>query len=65
VFKLDVQGQLIWEQTFGGSRDDSAHAIQIASDGAYVVAGHTESGRWFGKGNMWVFKFKPDDVRSK
>lgn len=53
-FKLDSDGELEWEKTFGdtskslwektseGSSDDTANSIQQTKDGGYIVAGQTE-----------------------
>jgi predicted secreted protein len=56
VLKLDENGNVIWEKTYGGTGYDSALSIQQTSDGRYVVAGRTSS---FGAGDydVWVLKF--------
>ncbi|MBW2122122.1 MAG: choice-of-anchor D domain-containing protein, partial [Deltaproteobacteria bacterium] len=64
VLKLDSDGQIVWQRTFGGARDDYASCVREtfdstgASDG-YVVAGETNS---FGPGaeGVWVIKLNPD-----
>ncbi|MEO6932838.1 MAG: gliding motility-associated C-terminal domain-containing protein, partial [Chitinophagaceae bacterium] len=43
VVKLDAAGTLMWEKTFGGSRDDIPRAIQQTAEGGYIVAGYTNS----------------------
>ena len=43
VLKLDSSGTKTWEQTYGGSKDDRAYAIQQTTDGGYIVAGYTRS----------------------
>jgi hypothetical protein len=55
VLKLDANGEIEWQKTYGGSGFDLAHSIQQTQDGGYVVAGWTET---FGAGNMdvWVLK---------
>jgi hypothetical protein len=55
VLKLDANGEIEWQKTYGGSGFDLAHAIQQTQDGGYVVAGWTET---FGAGDMdmWVLK---------
>jgi uncharacterized delta-60 repeat protein len=55
VLKLDGQGDVQWEKTYGGPNDDEANAIVPTSDGGYVVAGWTKS---FGAGkeDVWVLK---------
>jgi uncharacterized delta-60 repeat protein len=55
VLKLDGQGNVQWQKTYGGTGNDGAYAIAPTSDGGYVVAGYTWS---FGAGNgdVWVLK---------
>jgi hypothetical protein len=55
VLKLDANGEIEWQKTYGGSGFDLAHSIQQTQDGGYVVAGWTET---FGAGDtdMWVLK---------
>jgi hypothetical protein len=48
VLKLDGNGAIQWQKTYGGQADDSAISIWQTSDGGYVVAGGTES---FGAGD--------------
>lgn len=43
VVKLDSLGNLIWEQSYGGSSNETANSIQVASDQNYIVAGFTTS----------------------
>jgi len=55
VLKLDENGTIQWQKTYGGRKGDEAWAIRQTSDGGYVVAGETES---FGVGesDVWVLK---------
>ena len=55
IVKLDPNGEIEWQKTYGGSGLDLAHAIQQTQDGGYVVAGWTGS---FGAGDKdaWVLK---------
>ena len=48
VLKLNADGSVAWQKTYGGSGDDIANSIQQTSDGGYIVAGHTTS---FGAGD--------------
>ncbi len=59
VLKLDQDGTLQWQKTYGGQDDDSAVSIRQTSDGGYVVAGGTES---YGAGDrdFWVLKLDED-----
>jgi uncharacterized delta-60 repeat protein len=55
VLKLDSNGDISWEKTYGGPATDSASSIKQTLDGGYVVAGYTAS---FGAGgyDAWVLK---------
>lgn len=55
ILKLDVNGNILWQKAYGGSKDDMAYSICESSDGKYVVAGESSS---FGAGNVdfWVLK---------
>ena len=50
--KTDVQGNLIWQRTFGGSGYDFGRAVEPASDGGFLIAGSTDS---FGEGETDVY----------
>ncbi|RLE78827.1 MAG: hypothetical protein DRJ51_08890, partial [Thermoprotei archaeon] len=52
VLKLDENGGIEWQKTYGGSGYDIAWSVQQTSDGGYIVAGGTGS---FGEG-VWVLK---------
>ncbi|RLI80952.1 MAG: hypothetical protein DRP01_11435, partial [Archaeoglobales archaeon] len=54
VLKLDEDGNVEWQKTYGGSGWDEAYSIQQTSDGGYIVAGVTDS---FGAGgDFWILK---------
>ncbi|MBI5740237.1 MAG: choice-of-anchor D domain-containing protein [Nitrospirae bacterium] len=55
ILKLDASGNVQWQKTFGGYRNDYSKYVLQTSDGGYVVAGWTAS---FGRGDFdfWVFK---------
>jgi len=59
VLKLNPDGSLAWQKTFGGSSFDYAYSIQQTTDGGYIVAGWTES---FGSAgcNAYILKLNPD-----
>jgi len=61
VLKLDLQGNLVWEKTYGGKRHDAAKSIVVNSDGDFLVAGNTWSNDGDisnnqGHGDAWVIK---------
>jgi hypothetical protein len=61
IIKLDKNGNLEWEKTYGGSEDDEAKSIQQTQDGGYIVAGYTESTDGdvtnnHGGSDVWIIK---------
>jgi len=59
ILKLNSDGAIEWQQTYGGSDDDAAYSVSQTGDGGYVVAGNTES---FGAGliDIWILKLNSD-----
>jgi hypothetical protein len=55
LFKTDAYGNMIWNQTYGGTQFDYATSLVATSDGGYAVAGGTYS---FGAGkrDFWLIK---------
>ena len=47
IVKIDPDGHLEWEKTFGGNADDYCECVQQTTDGGYILAGWTSS---FGAG---------------
>lgn len=43
VIKIDTQGNLLWEKSFGGSEIDQARAITKTNDNSYIIAGNSFS----------------------
>jgi uncharacterized delta-60 repeat protein len=59
VLKLNSDGTVSWQKTYGGSSADRAYSIQQTSDGGYIVAGFTAS-FGAGSGDFWVLKLNSD-----
>ena len=55
VIKLDKQGKIVWDKTYGGSESDYGVSLIQTTDGGYAVAGITES-KGAGGENLWVIK---------
>jgi len=55
VIKLDTDGNILWEKTYGGEGKEQAWSVDVTKDGGYIVAGGTLS---FGAGgaDYWVIK---------
>jgi hypothetical protein len=43
TLRLDANGQKLWEESYGGTGDDSLAVVLQTSDGGYLVAGSSES----------------------
>ncbi|HUI40179.1 MAG TPA: hypothetical protein VLY86_04570 [Methanothrix sp.] len=58
LLKTDADGNLVWDKTYGGPKDDVGMSVIQAGDG-YAVAGRTAS---FGSGgdDIWLLKVGPD-----
>jgi|GEM_PF-1445399 len=57
IFKTDYSGYLLWQKSYGGSRDDEATSVIQTKDGGYAVAGFTNST----DGNVTGIHTDPDD----
>jgi len=55
VLRLDKDGNVLWQKTYGGLGNDGAYSIRQTSDVGYIVAGYTYS---FGAvtPDFWVLK---------
>jgi hypothetical protein len=61
MIKLDEDGNLIWEQTYGGSQFDLAQAVVQSKDGGFLIVGNTKSDDKnstinYGENDIWVVK---------
>jgi hypothetical protein len=43
IVKLDANGLIEWEQSYGGTEWDTSHSIQQTTDGGYIIAGESKS----------------------
>ena len=43
LVKIDVEGNILWNKTYGGSMDDAGRAVALTQDNCYMVAGYTDS----------------------
>src|SRR3990167_857904 len=55
VLKLNSDGTVVWQKTYGGTKSDSASSIQQTSDEGYIVVGNTYS-FGTGSGDFWILK---------
>lgn len=62
VTKVNRQGEIRWERTYGGSARDGATSVIPAGDGGYIVSGITQS---YGSGGKDVFVLSIDEQGKK
>ncbi|MEO9512994.1 MAG: hypothetical protein ABJN84_13900 [Flavobacteriaceae bacterium] len=61
VIKIDDNGNLVWEKSFGGMGFDAARGIKTTLDGGFVIAGNSKSSDGDadennGENDLWVIK---------
>jgi PKD-like domain/Secretion system C-terminal sorting domain len=62
IIKLDANGIMQWEKSYGGSQPEVPASIQQTADGGYVVAGYSQSvdgdvmGSHGGAPDFWVIR---------
>ena len=44
IIKLDITGNIQWQNTIGGRGDDKLYSLQQTSDGGYILGGNSTSG---------------------
>jgi hypothetical protein len=61
VVKLDINGNLQWQKTFGGSNEEDNVVMESTADGGYIIGSSSFSsdgdiGSAFGSRDFWIFK---------
>jgi len=62
LVKIDDNGIIEWDQTFGGLQEDSASSLQMTSDCGYIIAGTTKT---FTNGDNDICVIKTDALGSE
>ena len=55
VLKLDEEGNILWDKTYGGEENDGAFSVVEAEGQSYIICGYTWS-NGKGKDDGWVIK---------
>jgi hypothetical protein len=63
AIKIDEDGDLVWESTFGGENYDFAYSVVATRDGNYVTAGYTSSFADKKASDMYLVKFNDKGKR--
>ncbi|MEW5922830.1 MAG: T9SS type A sorting domain-containing protein [Candidatus Zixiibacteriota bacterium] len=58
LIKIDANGNVAWEKTYGGAMDDRIYSICLALDGTIMLTGSTDS-FGAGKGDIYMVKTNP------
>lgn len=63
IVKLDEEGTIAWQRTFGGDKDDNLFTLSQTKDGGYILGGNSNSGATHSKTksnkegtDFWVVK---------
>ena len=70
VVKTDVNGNILWDKTYGGDGNDQLYSIQQTIDGGYILGGWSQSGisgdktqANQGGSDFWVIKINASGVK--
>ena len=61
MVKINTDGELLWEKSFGGGNFDGVQAIRVAQNGGFLIAGNSRSSDGDlsenkGQNDAWLFK---------
>ncbi len=60
LMKFDADGNVVWQLTWGGTREDSGRGVAIGPDGSVYLTGVTQSFGPFLGAAAFLLKFSPD-----
>lgn len=61
LVKIDDDGNLVWQKTFGGSGFDAAESVSLSKDGGFIITGNSkssdkDSSANAGENDIWLIK---------
>ena len=67
IIKIDPNGELIWEKSFGGSNFDGVQAISIAENDSFLISGNSRSSdidlvQNKGNNDAWIFSINSHGI---
>jgi hypothetical protein len=67
MIKISETGDLLWEQTFGGSGFDASQGVSLSKDGGYIIAGNSKSSDTdlttnHGENDIWLLKTNSEGI---
>ena len=67
VVKINLEGELLWEKSFGGSSFDGSKAIIETHDNEYIIVGNSRSENIDltnnnGQNDAWIFKINQNGI---
>jgi hypothetical protein len=62
ILRLDSNGEIFWQKTYGLTHSVNAFSLQQTSDGGYIVAGASRTGQNTGTEDLLVFKLDPEGI---
>ena len=70
VVRTDINGNKLWDQSYGGAGDDGIWSLQQTFDGGYIFGGGSDSlpggnktSSNYGTYDFWIVKLAPDVAR--
>ena len=56
LIKTDADGNMLWDQDFGGQDEDEGYFVQQTSDGGYIITGVTNFRLYADRADAWLIK---------
>jgi hypothetical protein len=65
IARLDANGDLLWEETYGGMGEDLAASIAVTPDGSLAIGGITQQAYGFFWPQAWIFTVPVEQQQPK